>query len=190
MANEAFDAKKFVRGLNPFSLVGWAKKFAYTFRVAIIAGLVFLGLFGYGYWKGYKNRPVQVNMADARIIIDSADGQHELIIKDGKMTFDGKPIAVKNIEALKPYGIELRPKVVAGVTSSGSPAAGLGLEVAHAYKFNLDLLALYKFLGIGVSYDLHLEKPFKIDSSSIGLGVGRDFTADENAVILYYSIQF
>ena len=130
-------------------------------------------------------------MADTLIISQDPEGNtHELKIESGTMTFDGRPVKVGDIPSLKPYGIELHPKAIVGITSSGTPTAGVGLELAHLYRFNLDLLPLYKFLGIGLSYDLRLDGPIKIDNTSIGLGIGRDFNADENAVILYMGLEF
>ena len=190
---EKFNFKKFIRGLNLMDPIGWAKSLSHSFRVAIILGLIALGVFGYGYWKGYKTRPVNVDIGK-QTVINLKDGEgkvHKLESKNGLLYFDGKLVRAGDIPKLKPYGVELHPKLVAGVTSSGNPAAGLGLEVAHFYRANLDVLALYKFLGIGISYDITLEKPFIIDNSAIGLGVGRDFSeGGGNAVLLYYTLEF
>ena len=189
--NEKFNTQKFLSGLNPFNLVAWAKWVVFTFRALIITALVFGVIFGVGYWKGKRNAPVQVDMADTLIILQGDDGeQHELRIKDGTMTFDNRTVKVGDIPSLKPYGIELHPKAIAGIVSTGKPTAGVGLEFAHFYRFNAELLALYQFLGIGVSYDLKLEGPIKIDNSSLGLGVGRDFEENESAVVIYYGIEF
>lgn len=189
--DEEFSTRKFLRGLNPFNLVAWAKWVVFTFRALLITALVVGATFGIGYWKGKRNAPVRVDMADTLIILKGDDGeQHELKIKDGTMTFDGRTVKVGDIPSLKPYGIELHPKAIAGIVSTGKPTAGVGLEFAHFYRFNAELLALYQFLGVGVSYDLRLDGPIKIDNSSLGIGVGRDFESNENAVVLYYGIEF
>lgn len=189
--NEKFSIHKFLRGLDPFNPVAWAKTAIYLFRFLIITAIVTGVIFGVGYWKGKRNAPVQVDMADTLIILEGADGErHELKIKDGTMTFDGRRVKVGDIPSLKPYGIELRPKAIAGIVSTGKPTAGVGLEFAHFYRFNTELLALYQFLGIGVSYDLRLDGPIKIDNSSLGIGIGRDFKENENAVVIYYGIEF
>ena len=188
---EKFSVRKLVQGLNPLDPVGWAKASVLTLKSLILVGLVLLALYGYGYWKGYRNRPVQVDMKDAVIHLKNGEGKtHELKAKDGRLYFDGQPVKTSNIKNQSPVGIELHPKAVTGVTSSGNVAAGVGLEVAHAYRFNLDLLALYKFLGAGVSYDIRLEKPVVVDNTSICIGVGRDLETDENAAILYVGIEF
>ena len=189
--SEKFSLSKFAKGLNPFNPVAWAKTLIYLFRFLIISGIVIGLIFGIGYWKGRKNAPVLVDMADTKIIMVGHDNEeHTLQVKDGQMTFDGRPIKVGDIPSLKPYGIELHPKAIAGITSSGNPTAGLGLEFAHFYRFNADLLALYQFLGIGISYDLKLDGPVKIDNSSLGLGIGRDLESGGNAAILYFGLDF
>lgn len=189
--DERFSTRKFLRGLNPFNLVAWAKWVVFTFRALIITGLVVGLIFGIGYWKGKRNAPVQVDMADTLIILQDAEGkEHELRIEQGTMTFDGRTVKVGDIPSLKPYGIELHPKAIAGIVSTGKPTAGVGLEFAHFYRFNAELLALYQFLGIGISYDLKLDGPIKIDNSSLGIGIGRDFEENESAVVIYYGIEF
>jgi hypothetical protein len=189
MSNEPFSFKKFVGGLNPVDPVGWAKSISLTLRSAILIGLI---LAGYGYYRGYKNRPVQVDLKDGTVIelVNGDNKTHKLEAKRGKLYFDGQLVRTKDVKGLKPYGVELHPKLIAGVTTSGNAAAGLGLEVAHFQKLNLDLLALYKFLGVGVSYDIQLEKPVVIDNTSIGIGIGRDFETNENAAIMYMGIEF
>ena len=189
MGNESFSFKKFVRGFNLLDPVPWSKSIALSFHTAIIIVVVLLG---YGYWRGYKNRPVQVDLKDGTVIelVNGAGKTHKLESKKGKLYFDGQLVRTKDVKNLKPYGVELHPKLIAGVTTSGNAAAGLGLEVAHFQKLNLDLLALYKFLGVGVSYDLQLEKPVVIDNTSVGIGIGRDFETNENAAIAYVGIEF
>lgn len=189
--SETFNLQKFVSGLSLTSQVGWAKTAALSFRMVIVAGLIAAGTFGYGYWRGLKNRPVQVDLHNAHIVLKNGDGKtHDLIIKDGQMIFDGRPVKVGDLPQLKPYGIGLKPKLAAGITTSGNPAVGLALEVARVWNWNLDILALYKFLGIGVSYDLHFEKPIFVDNTSIGLGIGRDFDTNATEAILYVTINF
>ena len=189
--NEKFSIHKFLRGLDPLNPVAWAKTVIYLLRFLIITAVVGGLVFGFGYWRGKRNAPVKVDMADTLIILKGADGErHELKIKDGTMTFDDRVVKVGDIPSLKPYGIELHPKAIAGIVSTGKPTAGVGLEFAHFYRFNAELLALYQFLGIGVSYDLRLDGPIKIDNSSLGIGIGRDFEENESAVVIYYGIEF
>ena len=191
MADERFNLRKFLRGLNLLEPVGWAKATVLTVRLVLMISVVALIVFGYGYLKGYRNRPVQVDMTNATVMLKNGEGKtHELKAKDGKLYFDGQPVKTKNVKNQAPIGIELHPKAVTGVTSSGNVAAGVGLEVAHIHRFNLDLLALYRFLGAGLSYDIRLEKPVVIDNASIGIGVGRDFESGENAALLYLGLEF
>lgn len=189
--DEEFSTRKFLKGLNPFNPVAWAKTFIHLVRFLIITGVV-VGLFlGIGYWHGKKSAPVQVDMADTLIILEDPEGkQHKLRIKDGVMTFDDRVVKVGDIPSLKPYGIQLHPKLAAGITSAGNPAAGIALELAHAYRFNLDLLAMIPFIGVGISYDIRLDNVIKIDNTSLGIGIGRDFRDNENSIIAYMAIAF
>jgi hypothetical protein len=166
----------------------WGKTIGHTLRVAIVVGLIALG---WGYYKGYRNRPVHVDMRDAHIVLSDANKQqHTLDVKNGVMKFDGKIVSNREIPTLRAFGLEMHPKLAAGITSAGSEAVGVALEVAHAYNLNLDLLAMVPFIGAGISYDLHLNGPIKIDNTSIGIGVGRDLKAGENAAIVYISLDF
>lgn len=188
---EKFDLRKAVRGLNIADPVSWAKSLSVGIRLSIIAGLVALAIFGWGYYKGKKNLPVSVDISDTHITVVDKQGQpHTIDIENGIMMFDGKRVKVKDVEGLKPYGISLKPKVAAGMTSAGSPGVGMALEVAHFYKANLDILGLNSFLGVGVSYDLELNAPIKIKNSALGLAVGRDTEVNANALLLYYTIAF
>jgi len=192
---EKFDGKKFLRGLNPFDLIGWVKAFVVTFRVAIIIGLVFLGVFGFGFIKGRYNAPVAVDVEDSIIYVRSKDTgeEHRIEFKNKEMFFDGEKVNVRDVPSLRPYGIELKPKAVIGVTTTGRVAGGAALEVAHFFNFNLDVLALYQFLGVGVSYDINYKGIVRISNSSIGIGVGKDFSNRDNgavAAIIYWSTAF
>jgi len=163
----------------------WWHTLSHTVRVAVIVGLLALG---YGYYKGYKGRPIHVDAADAKFDLVNGDGKHHLLqIKHGAMTFDGKAVSTKDVPKLSFYGIELKPKMIGGITSSGNPAAGLGLEFAHLGPLNADLLATFPFVGVGVSYDIHIDK-LHIDNSEVGIGVGRDLEAQENAIMIYFGV--
>ncbi len=191
MPNEKFSVRKFISGFGLFDLVSWAKALVYTFRTIIILGIVVGLIFGVGYFRGRKNAPVHVDINDTKLVLVDPNGEnHELIIKNGVMSFDGRAVKIGDIPSLRPFGIELHPKLAAGITSAGNPAAGLALEVAHAYNLNLDLLAMIPFIGVGISYDIHFDKVIKVDNTSIGLGLGRDLEAGENAAILYMAIEF
>jgi len=152
MPNEKFSLRKFLHGLDPLNPVAWAKTLIYLFRFVIITVIVIGLIYGIGYWKGKRNAPVQVDMADTKIIMVGHDNEkHVLEIKDGQMKFDGRPVKVGDIPSLKPYGIELHPKAIVGITSSGGPTAGVGLEFAHFYKFNAEILALPTAFGSCIS---------------------------------------
>ncbi len=188
MANENFDFKKFVVGLNLLDPVAWSKAASHSLRITILVGLIALG---WGYYKGYKGRPIQVDAADAKFDLVNGDGKHHLLeIKHGAMTFDGKTVSTKDVPRLHAFGVELAPKLVTGVTSAGNPAIGVGLGVAHLYNLNLDGILTYPFVGIGLSYALHIDKPIPIQNTSVGIAVGRDIEASENGLMAYLAVDF
>jgi len=185
---EQFSFKKFVKGFDPLNGTLWAKTAAYSIRLLIV---VAVAAAGWGWWEGRKSKPADINLNDSVIELTDQNGaHHKLVIKNKQMEFDGKLVRAKDIPGLRPYGIELHPKLATGITSAGHPAAGVALEVAHFYNFNLDLLAMVPFIGAGVSYDLHFNGPIKIDNTSVGIGIGEDLESKTPSAILYMGIEF
>ena len=184
---ESFDVRKFVRGLNPFDLIAWAKTFIFTFRIAIVAALVVGVIYGVGYFKGGRNTPVTIDLKeDVEMSLVDKDGKsHKLEVRNRQLYFDGNIQRTKDIPSLKPYGIELVPKLGTGITSKGEFTGGLALEVGHFYDFNLDLILFHLFQGIGLSYDLKYDGFLKIRNTSIGIGLGRD-----SEIMVYGTVKF
>ena len=66
MGVEKFDIKKFLAGINPFNLIGWSKALNNLTHFVILAVIIFGTVYGIGYWKGLKNRPVSVAETEDR----------------------------------------------------------------------------------------------------------------------------
>ncbi len=63
----------------------------------------------------------------------------------------------------------LKPKLFLGTAGFG-----FGAKVAQFYNLNLDtFVMLPDLLGVGVSYQIHLDKVIKINNLSVGVGIGK-----------------
>ena len=164
---ECFDKKKFISGLvNVTNPVLWAKEFSWllNFRKLILVILIIGSIFGYGYWKGLKGKPVHFDLRGKEATIKlnehylkiEKDGTAKVIDKDGNIL---KTIRVKDIpaleKALKPVGMTLKPFFTAGgsLGATGAKAeVGFGMEWMKYYKLNFNSfitnIGLYP-LGIG-----------------------------------------
>ena len=184
--------EKLAYDLQPVKLLSGAIK---TFIVLVlIAGL----LVGYGYWKGKQTKPVYVDMKDFQAKVTCTydkTKEHLVGVKNYKFYFDDKYITAADIPKLKPYGIELHPKLFAGLGTKG-PAVGAGFEFAYFYKLNADVFLMSdKAAYVGISYDLKIDdakvKMNWFENSSIGLAVGKGLeNIDETRIILYWSVKF
>jgi len=194
---EDFDLKKFMgEGFGLFDPIQWCKWLNGVFKTLLITAIIVGIVFGIGYWKGKKSKPIMVDMENfkAKVMCKYEPGkQHDISVKDYKMYFDDKPITEGDIPKLKPYGIELHPKLFAGYGTKG-PAIGAGFELAHFYKLNLDAFAMSdKALYAGVSYDLSMDenKTTWFDNSSVGIAVGKGFeSVDDTRIMAYWSMKF
>jgi hypothetical protein len=185
--SENFDTKKFLRGFDPLDFTAWAKALSHGMRVSV---LVLLLLVGYSYYKGRQHVPVTVDLDNFTIqVVDKTGAKHTLVIDNHQLSFDGKKVNTQNVKELKPYGIMLRPKALVGITSSGHPAAGVALEIAHAYHVNLDAILAIPFIGAGLSYDLDISQ-LHIHNSAIGLAAGADLEDQKPALMAYFTVRF
>jgi hypothetical protein len=179
--------EKVAYDLQPLKLLTFAVKFL------IISTIIGAIVFGIGYWKGHNSKPVFVDMKDfrAEVTCKQTGLKHEIGVKNYRFYFDGKTITEGDIPKLKPYGIELHPKLFAGLGTNG-PAIGAGFELAHFYKLNLDAFLMSdKAAYVGISYDLSMDsnKLNWFENSSVGLAAGRGLAGDTR-VMIYWSIKF
>lgn len=186
---EHFDKRKFARGLNIFSPVWWAKTSNEMFRLIIVGAIIFGIVFVTGYWQGLKRKPVILGYKDFVAYITRNGDQHKLEVKKGALYFNDKVVRVSDVPQLKPYGIKIRPKFFAGIGSGLEPEVGIGTELAHYFKWNLDVFGTQKAAYIGISYDMELAEWMR--NSSAGIAIGKAWTnLEDTRFIFYWSIRF
>jgi len=185
---EKFELRKFGKGFNILNPIWWGKAITDFFKVLIICGIIFGLIFGYGYWKGIGNKPILLGYKDFVSYIERNGEQHKIEVKKGMLYFDDKRVNVSNIPQLKPYGIKIKPKLFAGLGTSGGEV-GIGAELAHYFKFNLDVFGTQKAAYLGISYDIEWAE--WIRNSSTGIAIGKAWQNPEDTRILWYwSIKF
>ena len=175
VVEEKFNLPKFTSGmLNVTSPVGWAKDIhdIFNLRKLIIIGIIIGCIFGYGWYKGHTNQPVQLVIDEAveftipvphsDLALYKAKHSTELLwINTVTGATIGK-VKVKDIpelaKKLRPYGIDLRPFVTAGgsLGQTGTKAeAGLGMQWFKYFKWHLDsFLTNVGIYPLGVSYSI------------------------------------
>ena len=203
IAEEKFNLPKFTSGmLNVTSPVGWAKDIAslFSLRKLIIIGIIISAIWGYGYYKGKVNKPVQL-VIDEAVEFTIPVPHSDLALYKAKHstqlqwinTVTGKVISVVKVKdipelakKLRPYGFILEPIIVAGGSLGESGAgfeAGAGVSWFKWFKAKIDSFITSRGIyPAGVSYGL-------TENSGIGLGAGMGFKGDKR-VILYYKWRF
>lgn len=205
-SSESFDSKKLISGMtNITSKVLWAKEFSWLFnlRKLIIILLILGGIYGYGYWKGKINKPVNlvidesveftIPVPNSSLALYKAKHSTQLQwinINTGKTISTVKVSEIPQLKKLlKPYGLQFKPIGVlgGGIGESGaSVEGGVGISFAKWFQLNADTFLTNRGLYLGASYKLD---NFKLNNSSIGLGVGKGYKGD-NRAILYYRWEF
>jgi hypothetical protein len=175
IVTEKFSTNKFVSGmLNVTSSVGWAKDIASIFnlRKLIIIGVIIGVIWGYGYYKGKTNKPVELVIDEAvefTIPVPNSDlalykAKHSTQLQ-WINTITGKVIGIVKVKdipelakKLKPYGFQLKPFVTAGgsIGTGGAKAeAGLGMQWFKYFKWNLNsFLTNVGIYPLGVAYQI------------------------------------
>lgn len=202
---EAFQWKKFFTGfgglLNP---VGWAKDIVglLNTRKLAIYGIIIGVLMGWSFWKGQQGKPINVNLgyeeaveikvpnSDLRLYKPTNSNKLYWIDKEGNKI----PITVADIpalkKALKPISFEFNPIGVLGVGSglkNTGAEGGIGISFLRYWKWHLETFLTNYGLYLGTSYKLEL---FGMKNSSIGIGVGKGYTAGDDRAIIYYRWEF
>lgn len=187
----------FISFLNP---VLWLKDIVSLFNVRkLVIYLLIIGtIFGYGWYRGKLNSPVNVNLGYGKEAYIRLNGETLHIAKDGNVYIEDtktgeilKHIKAKDIKGLKmqlaPYGLQLKPFVLVGASGSMSGdtgiEAGAGVSFARIWKVNLDAFLTNRGAYIGSSYKL-------TDNSGIGIGLGKGWQKDEVRGIIYYKFEF
>lgn len=198
---EAVSGKKFVTGLlSFFNPVLWLKDIVSLFNLRkLTIYLVILGIiFGYGWYQGRLNSPVNVKLGWGREAFIQLNGETLHIAKDGNVYIEDsktgevlKHIKARDMKGLRmklaPYALQLKPFILAGA-SAGTRGdmgieGGVGVSFARMWKANLDAFLTNKGVYLGSSYKL-------TDNSGIGVGIGHGWRRDELRGIIYYKFEF
>lgn len=188
---EPWNNKKFFGGFNIIHLAWWGKTFNTVFRIFVVVAIIFGIVYGIGYWQGWKRKPVVVGTEDfVAYVTDKYGVKHEIKCKNHRLYLDDQRINVGNVKALKPFGIDIKPRIFFGVGSSMSAEVGLGAEIAHYFQWNISVFGTQKGAYVGLGYDLNLSNEF-LSNSTIGLAVGKSWTlADDIRFLVFWSFKF
>lgn len=195
---EVFQIKKLKKAIVLNSSVEWIKDLVSIFnlRKLIIYFVIISCIFGYGYFKGRGNTPIQINLdynKEFKMKLDS----HYLVkpkYSSNLRIEDKNGNLVKDIKAkdfpllanqLRPIGFCLEPIAIVG-GSIGEKTKGFeggaGVSFIKYWKCKLDTFLTNRGIYIGTSYSI-------TENSGAGLGIGKGFIGD-NRVILYYKFKF
>jgi len=199
---ECFDTKKAINGVvNVSNPVLWMKDIASIFnlRKLIIVGVILSAIWGYGYYKGHTNKPVNLVInVEAEFTIPVPNSVLALVKTKGSTELKwvnletGKIIGIVKVsdipelkKALKPYGFRLKPFICAGGSIGESKAgfeAGAGVDFFKWFKWNAN--AFITNLGgyLGVGYNI-------TDNFDIMIGAGKGWKGD-NRVGLFGKFKF
>ena len=201
---EAFSLNKFTKGLlNVSNPVMWSKDIAsiFSLRKLIIVGVIIGVIYGYGYFKGVQNKPIQVNLDYNQEWTMKLNGEElykpknssDVFIRDSKTHVILKQIKAKDMgilrEKLRPFAFELKPIGImgGGISEVGATIeGGAGISFFRYWQWRLDTFLTNRGAYIGTSYKLD---KFKLNNSSLGIGLGKGYKGD-NRVLLYYKWEF
>ena len=150
------------------------------FRKLIIYITILSCIFGYGFWKGQGNKPVKLNLRYGQEYTWRLNGEYLHLNKNGTLTVENKKgriikkLSVKDVpelnKKLSPYGLQLRPIAVGGITvgESGKVVGevGAGVSIFRAWKAELDAFLTNRGIYLGTSYNV-------TENFGTGVGVGK-----------------
>jgi len=195
--SEPFSWAKFWGGFSALgSAKDWAKDIVSLFNVRklIIYSIILATIFGYGYWKGIRNKPVFFDLRGKRVTIKlnehylkiDKDGTANIIDKKGNVL---KKIRVSDIpalqKALKPYGFVFEPIAVGGIGVGESGAGfegGAGVSILKWYKWKADTFLTNRGIYLGTHYQI-------TDNSGVGVGAGKGYEGD-NRILGYFCLKW
>lgn len=196
---EPFDWHKLKKSLHLRDKVEWAKDISSLFnlRKLLIYAIIIGGIYGYGYWKALRNRPINIPLRYGREIKIKIDNSYLRIRKNGSVVIETpqgkvlKTIAVKDIEGLKkelkPVGIMLTPIFVNGFgfgTNGGTGESGVGISWFRYFRGRLESLITYRGIyPLAVSYKI-------TKNSGVGIGAGKSWKNGDNRIMVYWRWEF
>jgi hypothetical protein len=195
---ETFSWDKFKKIFTINSGAEWAKsvKEILDARKLIIYGTIIAAIYGFAYFKGISNAPVQVNMEYNKEWIMNINGEevykpkfsNDVYIRDSKTHQILKHIKAKDMgilrKKLKPIGFIFEPIAVGGlgIGKDSSMEGGLGLSLIKSWRYKIDTYLTQKGIYLGTHYQL-------TENSGPGIAVGKGYEGD-NRVMFYYSWKF
>jgi hypothetical protein len=205
---EPFSLAKFVQGMTALKTgTGWAKDLhdLFNLRKLIIVGVILSCIWGYGYYKGKINKPVQLVISE-EVEFTIPVPHSDLALYHPKHstqlqwinTVTGKVISIVKVseipelaKKLHPYGFIFEPIAVIGAgagTETAGFEGGIGVRYLKYFKWVADICLTNKGIyPFGVSYKL-------TDNSAIGLSVGSGFKGNDIGLfkrfLLKFSIKF
>ena len=201
---ESFSWEKFKKIFYLGSLVEWVKSLKelgiLDLRKWVIIGVIIGGVYGYAYFQGRLNAPVQVNMSYDKAWVMNLNGEeiykpkfsNDVFIRDSKTKEILKQIKAKDMgllrKKLQPISFQLKPIFVAGggVGAEGlSGELGAGISWLRMWQYRIDTFLTQKGIYIGTSYKLK-----SLENSAIGVGIGKGFQKLDNRVIFYWRFNF
>jgi len=196
---ETWDVKKFANGmLSIFSPVEWAKDIysLLNVRKIIIYLIIIISIFGYGYMKGVKGKPVHFDVEGKEAYIKlngetlhiKSDGTAEIIdTKTGKKIKDINVKDVKDLDKfVTPVAFQFKPVGVVGTGFGGGKAGiegGVGISWLRAWYTSVESFVTNRAVyPVGVSYKLD---KIKMPNSAIGIGVGMRYDKSIRTIFYY-----
>jgi hypothetical protein len=190
---EKFNLKKFLQGMFSINAVTISKDIVglFSIRKIIIYLLIAGSIYGYGYWKGLKGKPVYFDIQHKQAYIKlngttlhvKPDGTAEIIdTKTGKKLKDINIKDVKDLDKLlKPIGFDFRPFFTAGgslgTTKVQGVEVGIGTSVYKLWKTHLNIWVTQAAGYIGPSYSI-------TDNFDIVSGFGQGWKSEDKRVYL------
>ena len=197
---EKFEFKKLLKIFDLTNLVEWIKSLKEIgildvrkwMIVLFIAGIVY----GYGWYKGKLNAPVQIPFdytteykmkIDGHFLYKSANSNDlQIVDKNGNVI---KDIKLKDFPAfakkLRPIAFELKPIGIFGGGVGGDKngfEAGAGISFIRYWKWRLETFLTNRGGYLGTSRKI-------TNNSAIGIATGKGYKG-ENRAILYYRWEF
>lgn len=153
-----------------------------SIRTILLCVAIAGAVYGYGYWRGRVNAPVNLNLEGKSATIKlndhflniESDGSMHIQDKNGKVL---KTIKVRDIpelqRALKPFGLVVKPIMVmgAGVGKDIKYEAGAGLQIFKYYKWYINAFLTNGGAYVGPSYRI-------TDNFDAIAGIGKGYKMD------------
>lgn len=185
--SEKFDINKFKKNFVLFDKVEWIKDLSHLFNIRklIIYSIIFMCIYGWGYYKGKLNTPIKVNLSYEKafkIKIDHSylykpKNSQELWILDEEGN-KIKKVTVGDIKELqnklKPYGFCFEPYFSIGYALTDKKAKidyGIGINWLKYFRWRISNWLSNNGIWLGVSYKI-------TDNFGMGAGIGKGFKGD------------